>query len=177
MGVTLIEVDTNASYWQRAVGDDFTLGGNYVGVPRLIVSKGLRTMSIAGSYARLSDTGIEIWGGALDVPLIRGGVTTPTLALRGTYATLRGVSVYELDTYGLEVFLGKGFGPLTPYGAVGRMRSEARAVIFPEVSLTDTSDIDRYTVGLRISLAIPKIVVEATQAEERIYSAKISFGF
>ena len=94
-----------------------------------------------------------------------------TLALRGSYATLQGLDVYQLKTYGLELFLGKGFGPLTPYGGIGRMRSDATGTIpatsqTPEIIPKDQSDLTRYTVGLRISLGIPKLVVEATQGQQ-----------
>ncbi|HEX2832245.1 MAG TPA: hypothetical protein VHW00_04480 [Thermoanaerobaculia bacterium] len=181
VGATAIPVDTNASYWQKSVGDDFTVS-DYVGVPRVIVSKGLSAVTVSASYAKVPDTDIQVWGGALDVPIINGGIVKPTLALRGSYAQLKGVDEFELTTYGVEVFLSKGFGPLTPYAAVGRARSDATGHIVgvitavPIPPLHDEADSTRITVGLKFSLLIPKIVVEATQAEERSYSAKISFG-
>lgn len=182
VAITAIDIDTEASYWQRAIGNDFTNEyGNFVGVPRLVVSKGLGALTVAGSLAKLSD-GVEIWGGALDVPIMGGGFVVPTVALRGTYSELRGIDVYQQKTYGLEVFIGKGFGPITPYAAYGRMRSDATGTIpatsaTPEIVLTDESDINRMTVGARLSLGVPKLVIEATQAEERAYSAKLSVGF
>jgi hypothetical protein len=181
IAATGVQIDPDAEYWQRAVGDDFSIGGDYVGVPRLVVSKGFGAMTLAGSYAKLPDTDIEVWGGSIDIPIVNGGLVSPTLALRGSYSTLQGLDVYELNTYGLELFLGKGFGPLTPYGGVGRMRSDARGTIpatsqTAEIVLEDQSDLTRYTLGVRISLGIPKLVVEATQAEERSYSAKVSLG-
>jgi hypothetical protein len=100
----------------------------------------------------------------------------PTLALRGAYAQLKGVEEYDLKSYGLEVFLSKGFGPITPYIAAGLQRSDAEGRITPTITLSDASTVDRYTVGVRISLLLPKFVIEATQGEERSYSAKISFG-
>ncbi|HUP50000.1 MAG TPA: hypothetical protein VNA04_14535 [Thermoanaerobaculia bacterium] len=183
IAVTMIEIDTSASYWQRAVGEDLASRyGNYVGVPRLVVTKGLGSGTLAGTYAKVGDTDIEMWGGSLDVPIIDGGLLRPTLAVRGTYSQLRGIEVYDQTTYGVEVFLGKGFGLITPYAAYGRMRSDATATIpatavTPEIILHDRSDIDRITVGARLSLGLPRLVVEATQAEERSYSAKISVGF
>jgi hypothetical protein len=176
IGATVVKVDTGAEYWQRAVGDDFTYGGDYVGIPRLIVVKGLGAATIAGSYAKISDTGISVLGASVDIPIIRGGIATPTVALRASYATLRGVDVYELDTYGVEGFIGKGFGPLTLYGGYGRMRSNAEGQLTEQIVIEDSSDLNRYTVGVRFSLGFPKLVVEATQAEERAYSAKVSFG-
>ena len=176
IAATVVNVDTTASYWQRAVGEDFSYGGDYVGVPRLIVVKGLGAATISGSYAKISDTGISVLGGSIDLPIIRGNLVQPTVALRGTYATLRGVEVYDLDTYGVEGFIGKGFGPLTLYGGYGRMRSSAEGRTTEQIVLEDTSDQNRYTVGVRFSLGIPRIVIEATQAEERAYSAKVSLG-
>ena len=182
VAVTAVPIDTDQSYWQKAIGSDDISWEDYIGVPRLVVVKGLSVITIAGSYAKIPDTDITVLGGSIDVPIISGGLIKPTLALRGAYSKISGIEdVYQHKTYGLELFLGKGFGPVTPYGAIGRMRSDARGVIpatsqTPAVLLFDQADIDRYTLGVRISLGLPKLVVEATQAEERSYSAKISLG-
>lgn len=149
-------------------------------VPRIVVSKGLSAATVSASYSKVQDTDIEVWGGALDIPIIDGGLVKPTLALRGTYAQLQGVDELELKTYGVELFISKGFGPLTPYAAIGRARSDATGHInvptFAPVVLTDQADSNRVTVGLKLSLLIPKIVIEATQGEKRSYAAKVSFG-
>ena len=175
---TVIEVDENAAYWINSTGTDFS-SGNYVGVPRLVVSKGFSVFSLSGSYAKLGDTDIDIIGGALDVPIIEGGLIKPTLAVRGSYATIRGVDEYDLKTYGVELFLSKGFGPVTPYGAIGRVRNDGTGTIPAPVNrtLTDESDVNRITVGVRVSLLLPKIAIEATQGEERSFAAKVSIGF
>jgi hypothetical protein len=182
VAATAVPIDTNASYWQHAVGKDFSIGNGYVAVPRLVVSKGLSVVTVAGSYATLQDTGGSIVGGSIDVPVINGGLVKPTLALRGSYSTLRGVDVYKLNTYGLELFLGKGFGPVTPYGSIGRQRGDARGTIpatsrTPEITLRDKSTMSRYTAGVQFNVIVLKLVVEANQAEERSYGAKVSFGF
>ena len=127
----------------------------------------------------MNSSGIKTWGGSLDLPIVRGSILSPELALRASYATLSGVDVFKLKTYGLELFLSKGFGPVMPYGAIGKMRTDSRGTIpgTPEVTLTDRGDFNRYTLGVRFSLLIPKLVVEATQAQVRSYAAKISVGF
>ncbi|HEX9164078.1 MAG TPA: DUF6588 family protein [Thermoanaerobaculia bacterium] len=182
IAATGVKIDPNATYWQRAVGKDFTVGSNYVAVPRLVASKGLSAATIAASYAKVQGTNGSILGGSLDVPVINGGLVKPTLALRGSYATLRGIDVYNLNTYGLELFLGKGFGPITPYGAIGKQRSNATGNIpattrTPEITLTDRSTITRYTAGAQVNLVIFRLAVEANQAEQRSYGVKLSFGF
>jgi hypothetical protein len=180
IAATAVPVDTDASYWLKAVDDDFTVG-DHVAVPRIVVSKGLSAVTLSGSYAKVPDSDIQMWGGALDVSIINGGLVKPTLALRGSYAKLDGVDALDLDTYGVEIFLSKGFGPLTPYAAAGIARSDATGRIdvptgVAPIVLTDAHESTRITVGVKLSLLIPKIVIEATQGEERSYAAKVSFG-
>jgi len=126
------------------------------------------------------DTDYAVYGASLDVPVIRGGVVTPSVTLRGSYSLLTGVEVYDLKSYGAELFLSKGFGPVTPYAAAGINRVKAEGRVVREgitlLNLQDEFDHERYTVGVRISLVIPKLVLEATQGEELTYAAKVSFG-
>lgn len=180
LAATAIEIDENAAYWINSVQSDFTTD-SYVIVPRLVVSKGLGFATISATYAEVPDSEISVMGGALDFPLINGGLLRPTLAIRASYATLDGVENYGLDTYGAEVFLSKGFGPITPYVAAGMSRTEADGEIPPFETFEgrlfeETMEQQRVTVGLRLSLLVPKIVVEVTEGEDRTYSAKISFG-
>ena len=157
------------------MANDFSTSG-YVAVPRLVISKGFGSGNLSASYAKLTNTGISTYGGSLDIPIINGGLLRPTLAVRGTYATVKGIDSYDLKTYGAELFLSKGFAFVTPYGAVGRVRSDARGIVTPNLTLRDKASGTRYTAGLRFSFAIPKFVIEASQGEERSYSAKISIG-
>ncbi len=183
VAATVVPVDESSAYWRAAVppGSSFTTHG-YIGVPRLVASKGFGFGTISGTYAKISNSGIATWGGALDAPLLRGGVLKPELALRLSYSTLTGVDVFREKTYGAEVFLSKGFGPITPYVAIGRMRVNAQGDIPATLHssafrLTDRSNLNRYTAGVRLSLLVPKLVIETTQAEVRSYAAKISIGF
>lgn len=173
-------IDENAAYWIKSTSSDFSTGG-YVAAPRLVVSKGLGFATIAGMYTEIPNSGASVIGASLDVPIIRGGLIEPSLSFRGSYSDLRGVDVFKLETYGGEVFLSKGFGPLTPYVGGGVMRIKSTGVIepigeFPGLELSDEFDERRVTVGVKFSMLVMKFVVEATQAEERTYAAKFSFG-
>jgi hypothetical protein len=183
VAATVVKVDESAAYWRAAVpsNSSFTTHG-FIGVPRLVVSKGFGFGTVSGTYAKISNSGIATWGGALDTPLLRGSVLTPELALRLSYSSLNGIDVFREKTYGAEVFLSKGFGPVTPYAAVGRMRLNAQGDVPATLKtaafrLTDKSSVNRYTAGVRLSLLVPKLVVEVTQAEVRSYAAKVSIGF
>lgn len=179
VGATAIPIDTDAAYWRNSVAQDFTVSDHLV-VPRVIATKGLSVATISAMYAKVPDSDVAMMGASLDVPILGGSIVTPTLALRGAYSTLQGADSYDLTTYGLEVFLSKGFGPVTPYIAAGRARSDAEGRIARPtgtVTLTDEADSNRITAGVKLSLLLPKIIVEATQGEERSYAAKVSFGF
>lgn len=183
VAATVVQVDETSAYWRAAVpqGSNFTTHG-YIGVPRLVASKGFGFGTVSGTYAKISNSGIKTWGGSFDTPILRGGVLKPELALRLSYSTLAGIDVFREKTYGAEVFLSKGFGPVMPYAAVGRMRVNAQGDVpatarTSAFTLTDRSNLMRYTVGVRLSLLVPKLVVEATQAQVRSYAAKVSIGF
>jgi hypothetical protein len=179
VAATAVPVETDAAYWQNAVSDDFTISDHVV-VPRVVASKGLSVATISAMYSQVPDSDITVWGAALDVPILNGGLVKPTLAVRGSYAMLQGADNYDLNTYGAELFLSKGFGPVTPYGAIGIARSDAEGrftdPVLGTVTLTDEATSNRITLGVKLSLLIPKIIIEATQGEERSYAAKVSFG-
>jgi hypothetical protein len=183
LAATAVKVDENASYWIRSVpsSSEFSRSG-YAGVPRIVASKGFGGGTVSATYAQINSSGIKTYGGAIDVPIIRGSVVSPELALRASYSTLTGVDVFKLKTYGVEAYLSKGFGPLTPYVALGKMRSDARGhidspTLLPVADLRDSADLTRYTAGVRISLLLPKLVIQVTKAQVQSYSAKISIGF
>jgi hypothetical protein len=181
VAVTAVPVDPDAAYWQNSVPDDFSVS-DHVLVPRLIASKGLSFGTISAMYAKVPDTEVQVWGASYDMPLTSGGIASPTIALRGAYSQLRGVDEFELSTYGVELFVSKGFGPITPYAAAGYARHDATGIVASDgvanpITLTDEGNMKRFTVGVKISMFIPKLVVEATQGEERSYAAKIALGF
>lgn len=180
IAATGVPIDEDAEYWVNAVDSDITTSG-YLAIPRVIVSKGFFGLHASASYAQIPESDITILGGSLDVPIIDGGIIRPTLSVRGSYGQLQGVDEYELTVYGAEAVLSKGFGPITPYAAAGMMRTDAVGKIFIRnlevLRLLDEANSERYTLGVRISMLLPKITVEATQGEELMYSAKVSIGF
>jgi hypothetical protein len=176
-----VPVDTNASYWTRSVNEDFTVSDHAV-IPRLVASKGLSFGTISAMYAKVPDTDLQVWGASYDMPLTRGGIAAPALTLRGAYSEVRGSEELKLKTYGAELFISKGFGPITPYAAAGYAKHDGRANVLslgaaPSYELETDGNMSRVTLGVKISMFIPKLVVEATQGEERSYAAKVAFGF
>ena len=178
VAATAVPIDTKAAYWTNSVTSTRLEQNGYLAVPRLIAAKGFGSSTLSATYASRGD--IKMYGGTLDIPLMRGTVATPEVALRGAYSTLTGIDAFKMKTYGLEAFISKGFGPVMPYGAIGRQRNNASGSVTISTvtrSLADRSNVTRYTAGVRLSLLLPKITVEATKAEVTSYAAKISFGF
>lgn len=180
IAVTAVEVDEDAAFWIKSVNEDILQSG-YLLAPRIVASKGFGRISVSGSYMMIPDTDVEVWGAALDVPIVAGGLVRPTIAVRGTWADVRGVDELDLQAIGLEGFISKAFGPITPYAGIGIARTEATGVIeetvfFPEMVLNVESDEERITIGARLSLLLFKFVVEAVQTDETTYGAKFSFS-
>lgn len=181
VAATAIPIDEEASYWIHSASSSDLSRGGHVFVPRLVASKGLSFISVSASYAQIPNTDVKMLGGNVDVPIIEGTVATPALTFRGTYSQLSGIDEYELRNAGAEVFISKGFGPVTPYAAAGVVFTQAEGEVRGSsgdllFGLEDEFQTRRITVGVRISLLVPKIIVEATEGEERSYAAKISLG-
>lgn len=184
VAATALPVDEEAAYWLRSTpaGESDLLMSGHVLVPRVVATKGLSVIGVSASYAVIPGTDVKMMGANLDVPIIRGSVATPSLNVRGTYSTLQGIEEYELSNYGAELFISKGFGPITPYAAAGIVRTNAAGEVRDEndsvlLRLEDEFQNERITLGVRISLLVPKIVIEATEGTERSYAAKVSIGF
>ena len=180
IAATAVRIDETAAYWVNSVDEDILQEG-YLVVPRIIASKGFGRINISGSYMMIPDTDVEVWGAAIDIPIINGGIARPTIAARGTWADVRGVEELDLQVIGLEGFISKGFGPITPYAGFGIAQTEATGVIEatelnPEILLSTDTEEERITVGARLSLLLFKIVVEAVRTDETTYGAKFSFS-
>jgi hypothetical protein len=180
VAVTAMRIDEDAAFWIRSVDDDILQSG-YLLVPRLIASKGLGRVNLSASYMQIPDTDVRVWGAALDVPIIRGGLVRPTIALRGTWSDLQGIEDLDLQTVGIEGFISKGFGPITPYAGIGLAQTEAEGLVrqtelTPEILLEMKEEETRLTVGARLSLLLFKLVVEAVRTDDTVYGAKFSFS-
>jgi hypothetical protein len=181
IAATAIEVDQSESYWVKSVTDDILVDGRLL-VPRIVVIKGLGIASVSASYGAVGDSDGKVLGGSIDVPLIRGSIVRPAIALRGVYSVLQDVEEADLTTYGVQALIGKGFGPFTPFAGYGRMFAQGEARI--DSGLTDLivleSDVEQdiLTVGGKLDLAFIKLVVEGNRGDEEWrWGARIALGF
>ena len=89
-------------------------------IPRIQAIKGLPlNIDIGASYAAVPGSNIRLIGVEAKYAILAGSVTTPALAIRGSYTRLSGVDQLDFDTRGIDVSLSKGFTVVTPYVGVG----------------------------------------------------------
>ncbi len=180
LAAAAIDVDESESYWAKSVADDVLVDGRLL-VPRLVVTKGIGFATVSASYGAVNDTDANVLGGSIDLPLLRGGILRPTLAVRGVYSVLQGVDEADLTTYGVQAIIGKGFGPLTPFAGYGRMFAQGEGRIDNPIGdpilLESDVDQDLVTVGAKLDLAFVKLVVEGNRGEEWRYGARVAIGF
>jgi hypothetical protein len=159
--------------WKRATGESVD------GVPMvgLNVQKGLPFgIDIGASYATAPGSDANLFGAEVKYALLEGGVAEPAVAIRGTYSKLSGVDDVDFDSYGTDLSISKGFGPLTPYGGVGYVWSKLKPD--SKFGLDDEkNDGSRVFVGLRLTA-----IFGITPEYERVhghdaFNLRIGFAF
>ena len=153
---------------------------SYLPVPRVHVRKGLPLgFDLGASYAMVPSSNIKVIGGELQYAIMDGSAALPALALRGHYSTLLGVDDLDLETYGADAVLSKGFLFLTPYVGVGVLRSDGEYTgNEPSLQNLDESETtQRVFGGVQIAMALLRITLDAEYSEVPVYTAKVSLGW
>jgi hypothetical protein len=127
------------------------------------------------SYARALGGDVDLVSADLQWAIVEGGPATPALGLRLTGTRTVNAEAYELDQYGAEVLLSKGFAILTPYVGGGVVHSKG-TLTSQRRSFEDTHTRGIFYGGLTLNLLLPKITVEVEKAEVVQWSARISIG-
>jgi hypothetical protein len=162
--------DDGDGWWRNAIG-----GGSAVGVlpaHRLIARKGLPGRIDLG--AQVGEVlGERFWGAELRWAFFEGGMLTPAVGLRASFTRLdaagEGIDA-DLDVLEGQLTVSKGFGPLTPYGALGYRRAdgEARWVAEGTVPVAAGLEDDHMTLtgGVRFTVFPFRLMAEVRQARK-----------
>lgn len=167
-----VETD-DAGAWDRLIGEDI----DEVGVVGVIAQKGLPLgFDVGASYAWIPGADGRVFGAEVRKALVEGGIATPAIGLRASYSKLNGIDELDYDSYGLDLSISKGFGPLTPYAGIGYVWSQFE----PDSALAPTledEDVDesRIFIGVRLS-ALLGITPEYERVGDRD-SFNLRFGF
>lgn len=156
---------------------DGDLEGDLLAIARVGARKGLPGgFDVGLAYGRALGSDIDLVSAELQWAIVEGGVAVPALGLRLTGTRTTGSDTYELDQYGAELLLSKGFAILTPYIGAGVVYSkgELESLAGPPLEESETRGV--FYGGVTLNLLIPKITVEVEKAEVVQWAARISIG-
>lgn len=176
-----IGVEAGATDLQSTAVLEQAIGENVPGmlpIARLHAHKGLPLgIDIGLSYSVIADVDVELWGGELRYAILKGGVATPALAVRGSFTRVQGVDQLDFETRAVDLSISKGFALLTPYAGIGRVwvTSTPKGV----ATLTEEDfGLAKYFAGLNLALGIISLAAEADRTGEAwTYSGKFALRF
>jgi hypothetical protein len=147
-------------------------------VGRVGARKGLPGgIDLGASYAVALGGDLELVSGELQWAWIDGGLVTPSLALRLTGTRTLDAGVYELEQYGAELLVSKGFAVVTPYVGGGAVYSEGTLDTPDDVRFaTDDTRFVAYA-GVTVNLLVPKITLELERGEALTGALRVAIGF
>lgn len=174
VGVTATRME-NAAILQQVTSDD---ADTTLYVPTIRLHKGLPAgFDIGLTYASVPGSNIRYTGGELRYAILKGGVASPALAVRGSVTKLSGVDQLSLDTQGIDVSISKGFAFLTPYAGIGRFRVESD----PHGTgglVTEKFSLTKVFVGLGMNFAVLNVNLQADRTgDASSYSLKLGWRF
>lgn len=152
--------------------------GDLLAIGRVGVRKGLPGgIDLGVAYGKALDGGITLISADLQYAIIKGGPVTPAFSLRLTGTRTLDSGAYDLDQYGGELLLSKGFTVLTPYVGAGFVYSKGTLdrLAGPAFEESDTQAI--LYAGITLNLLLPKITVEVEKGEVLQGAVKVGFGF
>lgn len=174
VGVTATRLE-HSGIWQKVTSDD---ADATLYVPTLRVHKGLPAgFDIGLTYASIPGSNIRYTGGELRYAILKGGVVSPALAVRGSITRLSGVDQLAFETRGIDLSISKGLALLTPYAGIGRVwiESDPRGtggLQKEEFSLT------KVFVGIGMNFAVLNVNIQADRTgDANSYSLKLGWRF
>lgn len=164
-------------FFEGAVDGDLPL--DTLSIARIGVRKGLPGgIDLGASVGRAVGGDVELISGELSWAILDGGAVTPSLGLRLTGTRSTGGGPYDLDLYGAELELSKGFAVATPYVGAGAYVADGtldRGALGPRFETDDTAAF--VYAGVTVNLLLPKLTFEVEQGEAFQGAFNLAFGF
>lgn len=174
--VTVVKIDADKSYWIEAVR-----GGKppeFLAIPKIHIQKGFPFGVDAGVvYGKVPGSNIGLLGGELKYALLKGNAVMPALAIRAHYTTLLGVDILDLNVYGGDLSISKGFGFLTPYAGIGPVWIQSEEKSGLTTLEKETLSATKGFLGLKLSLFLVSFVAEAGLSSTPAYTIRLNLSF
>lgn len=173
--VSYVPVDDEGA-WRRATGQNI----DNLGLIGIGATKGLPLgIDVGAFYTEIPSTDVSLYGAEVRYALLEGGITSPALALRGSYVKVNGIDSFDLDSKSVDISLSKGFALITPYVGVGRVYGVSdpqgtAATVLKKEKVEETKAF----IGARISLGLIEFTPEvAKTGDNTVYNLRIGFSF
>ena len=164
------------SFNQTAVDGSYT--GGFLSIARVGVRKGLPGgFDLGVSYGKTLNGDLKMVSAELQYAILHGGLLEPALSVRLTGTRTVNVTAYDLNQYGADVLLSKGFTVLTPYIGAGFVRGKGRLDRGALPSFDDTETHAVAFAGVTLNLLLPKINFEVEKGEAVQAAVRVGFGF
>jgi hypothetical protein len=164
------------SFNQTAVDGDYT--GGFLSVARVGARKGLPGgIDVGLAYGKTLNGDVKLISAELQYAILHGGLLEPALSVRVTGTRTVDATAYELNQYGADVLLSKGFTVLTPYIGVGFIRSRGRLGRGLLGTFEDTETQGVAFAGVTLNLLLPKINFEVEKGDAVQAAVRVGFGF
>jgi hypothetical protein len=185
LGLIGFEVYADATYDEElddqefvdtAIDGDFT--GGFLSIARIGARKGLPGgIDIGLAYGRALEGDVKLLSADLQYAILKGGLVKPALSIRLTGTRTLDAEAYELDQYGAELLLSKGFTILTPYIGGGIVYSKGTLDRDLLGSLEEEETDGVLYAGVTLNLLLPKITVELEKGEVLQGAVRVGIGF
>jgi hypothetical protein len=173
---TAAHIDHTKSFWTDAINGKTP--PSYIAFPKIHAQKGLPFgFDVGLVYAKAPGSNVGLVGGELKWAILKGGVASPAIAIRGDYTQLLGVSDIDMRVYGADISISKGIGFITPYAGYGVVwiSSQDKSNV---VNLNNfNSNESKGFVGVKLSFFIMSLVGEADFSKVPSYSGRLNFSF
>jgi len=172
-------IDNTSSFWTDAIGGKTP--PSWIAFPKIHAQKGLPFgFDVGLVYAKAPGTNIGLVGGELKWAVLKGGLASPAIAIRGDYTKLLGVSDIDMGVYGADISISKGFGFITPYAGYGVVWITTQ----DKSNVGNNNNIDSFNsneskgfVGVKFSFFIMSLVGEADFSKVPSYSGRLNISF
>jgi hypothetical protein len=173
--VTTVTLENTAVFDIAMTGDS----PDTLFIPKVHVHKGLPLGIDVGVFlAGVPDSNVRLWGAEVRYAILKGGTTSPALALRGSYSQLAGVDQLEFSTTGVDLSLSKGFAFATPYVGGGAVWVRSTPDIPGTALQEEEFSVGKYFVGVNLNFAVINIAVEADKTGDTAsYGLKLGWRF
>jgi hypothetical protein len=179
---TSTSIDKNASYWKaisNAPGNS-AIPSDLV-MPKIHLQVGLPIIPIdlGFVYGEAPSTNIKYAGYEVKWSILKGGVATPAVALRGAYTKLTGVTDVDISTKSADLSISKGLAMFTPYAGYGMVWIDSKPTSPLNPSLTEENlNESKWFVGCKLTFfPLLNLVAEADFAKVNSYSLRLNVHF